>query len=99
MAMKTANVNSRMQSDIKEQAEEILDRLGIPRSVAIDMFYRQIIVHNGIPFSLTLPSAVVARDEMTRDQFNQMMSTGLSQAHSGESFDFDDVFDELEKRS
>ena len=37
MAAKTANVNSRMQSDIKQQAERILERLGIPRSVAIDM--------------------------------------------------------------
>lgn len=99
MAIKTANVNSRMQADIKEQAEEILDRLGIPRSVAIDMFYRQIIVHNGIPFSLTLPSNVVARDEMTRKQFNQMMATGLAQAKSDESFDFNEVFDELERRS
>lgn len=35
MVAKTANVNSRMQSDIKQQAERILERLGIPRSVAI----------------------------------------------------------------
>ena len=96
MAVKTANVNTRMKLDIKQQAEEILDRLGIPRSVAIDMYYRQIIAHNGIPFSLTLPTTVPARDEMTAAQFDQMMATGLRQAKEDDSFDVDEVFAELE---
>ncbi len=96
MAVKTANVNSRMKLDIKQQAEIILDRLGIPRSVAIDMYYRQIIAHNGIPFSLTLPHTVPARDEMTTTQFNTMMDIGLRQAKEDDSFDVDQVFEELE---
>ena len=99
MAVKTANVNSRMQLNIKEQAEGILERLGIPRSVAIDMYYRQIIAHNGIPFSVTLPSGAFVRDKMTTAQFDQMMSAGLKQAKSDDSFDIDEVFDELEQRS
>ena len=98
MAVKTANVNSRMSIDIKEQAEAILNRLGIPRSVAIDIYYRQIIAHNGIPFSLTLPSTVPARDEMTKEQFDRMMETGLKQAKEDDSFDVDEVFSELERR-
>ena len=96
MATKTASVNSRMRIDIKQQAEDILDRLGIPRSVAMDMYYRQIIAHNGIPFSVTLPSTVPARDEMTTAQFDQIMETGLRQAKEDDSFDVDEVFDELE---
>ncbi len=97
MAIKTANVNSRMKLDIKQQAEEILDRLGIPRSVAIDMYYRQIIAHNGIPFSLTLPVTIPVRSEMSTAHFNQMISTGLRQAKNDDSFDVDAVFDELEQ--
>ena len=96
MAAKTANVNSRMQSDIKQQAERILERLGIPRSVAIDMYYRQMIAHNGIPFSVTLPSKVPARDEMTKAEFNRMMATGLQQAKDDDSFNVDEVFKDLE---
>ena len=48
MAVKTANVTARIQPNIKEQAEAILDRLGIPVSVFIDMTYRQVITtcHN-----------------------------------------------------
>ena len=97
MAVKTANVNLRMRLDVKQKAEEILDRLGIPRSVAIDMYYRQIIAHNGIPFSLTLPAAVLSRDEITAAQFDQMMENGLKQAKEDDSFDVDEVFDELER--
>ena len=97
MAVKTATVNLRMQVNIKEQAEAILDRLGIPRSVAIDMYYRQIIAHNGIPFSVTLPSNTPARDEMTDAQFNRMMLTGLKQAKMNDSLDVDEAFDKLEK--
>ena len=97
MAVKTANVNSRMELNIKQQAESILDRLGIPRSVAIDMYYRQIIAHNGIPFSLTLPSTVPARNEMSVAEYNRMMATGLSQAKADDSFDVDEVFGELEE--
>lgn len=44
MAVKTANVTARIQPNIKEQAEEILERLGIPVSVFIDMAYRQVIM-------------------------------------------------------
>ena len=52
---KTANVNVRIQENIKKQAEQILETIGIPRATAIDMFYRQTILNNGIPFALKMP--------------------------------------------
>ena len=62
MATKTANVTARIQPNIKEQAEAILDRLGIPVSVFIDMTYRQVIMRDGVPFSLDIPDKLVTRD-------------------------------------
>ena len=50
MAEKTANVNARIRKDIKDEAEAILDEIGLPRSAAIDMFYRKIIRCKGLPF-------------------------------------------------
>ena len=38
MAVKTANVTARIQPEIKEHAEAILEKLGIPVSVFIDMY-------------------------------------------------------------
>ena len=91
-ATKTANVNARIDANIKAQAESILSRLGLPRSVAIDAFYRQIIIHGGIPFSLTVPaSSLTARDEMTDAEFDKMMADGLAQANADDLFDVDEA--------
>lgn len=97
MATKTANVNARIQQDVKQQAEAILTRMGLPRSVAIDMYYRQIIMHDGIPFPVTIPSSVPVRDKISDTQFDAMMQTGYEQAQTDDSYDLDEVFDELEK--
>lgn len=94
---KTANVNVRIQENIKKQAEDILEMIGIPRATAIDMFYRQIILNKGIPFSLTIPKNVPVLEDMSEKDFNLMMANGYSQALEGNSYDIDDVFDELEQ--
>lgn len=95
MATKTANVNVRIQEDVKQQAEAILEKIGLPRAVAIDMYYRQIIMNDGIPFPVKIPSVPV-RDEMTDEQFDVIMQTGLKQAKEGDSYKLEEVFNEIE---
>ena len=95
MATKTANVNVRIQQDVKQQAEAILEKIGLSRAVAIDMYYRQIIMNDGIPFPVKIPSVPV-RDEMTDEQVDVMMQTGLKQAKEGDSYKLEEVFDEIE---
>ncbi len=92
---KTANVNCRISEDVKYKAEEILSKIGLPRSVAIDMFYRQIIMNNGLPFEVTLPTKPFIRENMTKDEFDSMMARGVKEANSSELYDVDEVFDEL----
>ena len=72
MAGKTANVTARVQPEIKQKAEDILDRLGVPVSVLIDSLYRQIIMTNSIPYSFSVPT-LPARDAMSVEQFYDMM--------------------------
>ena len=95
MAAKTANVTARIQPDIKEQAEAILERLGIPVSVFIDMTYRQVIMRDGVPFSLDIPHKLVTRDTLTKDEFDIMMQTGLEQAKLDDSISLDEAFNHL----
>lgn len=94
---KTANVNVRIQENIKEQAESILATMGITRAAAIDMFYRQIILNNGIPFSLTIPKTLPARDEIDEKTFNAIMAKGFDQVNQGDTYPIEDVFEEIEK--
>jgi len=49
---KTAEVKACVEPEIKRQAEAVLKELGIPMSHAINMYLRQIIFTNGIPFEL-----------------------------------------------
>ena len=92
MAVKTANVTARIQPNIKEQAEAILDRLV---SVFIDMTYRQVIMRDGVPFSLDIPDKFATRDSITKAEFDTMMQTGLSQAKRNDSVSVDEAFEQL----
>ena len=56
MATKTANLYARIEPETKYVAESILDTLGIPASVAINLFYKQIILRNGLPFEVQIPT-------------------------------------------
>ena len=95
MATKTANVTARIQPNIKEQAEAILERLGIPVSVFIDMTYRQVIMRDGVPFSLDIPDKLATRDSITQAEFNTMMQTGRAQAKRNDSLSVDEAFNQL----
>ena len=95
MATKTANVTARIQPNIKEQAEAILERLGLPVSVFIDMTYRQVIMRDGVPFSLDIPDKLATRDSITQAEFNTMMQTGLAQAKRNDSLSVDEAFNQL----
>ncbi len=52
---KTTTLNLRVEPEVKQEAEAVLKRLGIPMATAIDMYLRQIVLTGGIPFALTLP--------------------------------------------
>lgn len=92
MAAKTANVLARVEPDVKEQAETILAKLGVPASTVINMLYKQIIMTRSIPFSLSVPAAPLARDEMDAATFNAMMGEGLNQAKAGKGVSLDEAF-------
>ena len=60
--MATTNINIRTDSIIKAQAESIFEAFGLNMSTAINMFLRQTIRENGIPFELKLdvPNEITA---------------------------------------
>ena len=95
MAARSANVNVRVEPDVKKQAEDILEKLGVSTSAFINMTYRQVIMKRGIPFSVELPSGIKTLDTMTDAEFDEMMQTGLEQAKKEESVPYEEAFDRL----
>lgn len=61
--MKHVTISVKVRKDIKNQAEDILDDLGVPTSVVINALYRQIIYQKRIPFSISLPSSQEENDD------------------------------------
>lgn len=54
--MKTAIINARVKPQLKNEVESILSQLGITTTQAITMYFEQIKINNGIPFSLKIPN-------------------------------------------
>lgn len=93
---KTANLYARIEPEIKNQAESILDALGIPVSNAINMFYKQIILQRGIPFEVKLPANPVPdMSELTKEQLKAEIEKGYADASAGRITPATQVFAEL----
>lgn len=53
--LKTTTARARLRPEIKTGAEKILHSLGLSASTALDLYYRQIILNNGLPFDMRIP--------------------------------------------
>ena len=95
--MKDATVSARVEYNIKTEAEDILQKLGVPVSVVINSLYRQIIYTNGIPFSLTVPAVPKTIDSMSTSELDAKLQHSYEQALRKEGRPLDTVFDELER--
>ena len=81
--MKSASVNVRINENIKQHAESILEDLGISRAVAIDLFYRQIILHNGLPFDLKLNTPPLSTSDFSPSELEDILSRGVEETNNG----------------
>ena len=53
---KTATARALIDPEIKKQAEDILNELGLSVSGSFELFYRQVIAQRGLPFELRVPN-------------------------------------------
>lgn len=94
---KSANLYVRIEPEIKEQAETILNALGIPASNAITMFYKQIIFHNGLPFEVKLPDHLLDVSRMTPEQLNIELEEGYADIQEGRTRSASEEFADIRK--
>ena len=87
---KTDTLHIRIEPSVKEKAEETLSELGLSISDAINVFLRQVIINDGIPF------------EIRKANYNRItlkaMDDAKKQKNVSETFDnVDEMFEELDK--
>lgn len=58
---KSAMIRARVEPDLKERAEAMLEELGLSPTTAITLFYRQVVQFQGLPFRVGIPNAATRR--------------------------------------
>lgn len=95
---RTSNVFARVEPEIKEQAETVLDELGIPMSTAISMFLRQVAMQRGIPFEMKLPvRKPLSLSDLTHEQLTAELLKGIDDIENGRTATADEVEEEMRR--
>ena len=54
---KTEMIRARVEPGLKRQTEQVFSKLGLSATEAITLFYRQVTLHQGLPFAVKVPNA------------------------------------------
>jgi len=63
--VKDTSISIRMDSKLKEQAEDILEQFGLNMTVVVNMLFRQIVREQAIPLSLSLYPQMSPLEELS----------------------------------
>ena len=106
---RTSNIYVRVEPDIKEQAEVVLEKLGIPMSNAVSIFLRQVVMQNGLPFEVKIPNDKplsllkihntnpLSLSNLSKEEFNIEMLKAHNDFENGRTYSFEEVENELKK--
>ena len=96
--VKSANLYARIEPELKNEAEAILSGLGVPVSNAINIFYRQIVIHRGLPFDMRFPlRTLMNAAELSDEQLDAEVSRGFEDIALGRKRSLSDVASELKR--
>ena len=96
---KNASVFTRIDPVVKEQAENVLNQLGISMATAMEMYLRQIAMQRKIPFEIALQNDMpLAYGSMTDDQFNSLMEQAFIEYKNGEIISNEEVRKEMNSK-
>ena len=88
----TSAVYARIDTNLNDNAESLLQQLGISPSSAIQMLYSQIVLTRGLPLDLHLPSRKpVEIGRMNRAELDQALRQGLDSLTTGNIPSADEV--------
>ena len=94
---KDSTISLRIDSELKKDVETILNDLGIPMTTAITMYFNQIKLNNGIPFTPVIPKRPKTLEEYTDEDFIKMMEKAEKEYLEGKSIPADEVEKEMKE--
>ena len=95
---KTTSIFARVEPEIKEQAEMVLNKLGIPMSNAINIFLRQVVLQNGLPFDVKITkNRPLEYGDLTTEEFDTEIEKGFNDLRAGRVVSADKVAERITK--
>ncbi len=95
---RTSNIFARVEPEIKEQAENVLNQLGIPMSNAVSMFLRQVVIQRGIPFEMKLPAKrPLVMSELSKEQLDAEIAKGMDDIEDGKVYSAEEVEERMHR--
>jgi DNA-damage-inducible protein J len=58
---KSETIRARVEPELKQKAEAVLEKLGLSPTEAITLFYHQVTLHRGLPFPVCIPNAATRK--------------------------------------
>lgn len=97
---KTATINVRVDESDKKSAEQVLKQLGMPMSTLVTLLLKQVSLTKSVPFDIILPEAPssVSVEQMSADEFGQMMVEAYQEAEDGQGRLANEFFKEFRER-
>ena len=89
---KDATLSFRINSELKSQVEDVLDKLGIPMTTAITMYFNQIVMRNGIPFSPTIVEKPKTYFDYTENELAESVDLALAEYDEGKVHSLEEVY-------
>lgn len=88
----TKAVYARIDSKLKEDAEKILEQVGLTPSAAISMFYKQITMRKGLPFEVRVAGNMpLDISTMSREELDAELQKGLDDVKNGKVYSAQEV--------
>lgn len=73
-----AEIHVRIDAQTKREAQGVLNDLGLNMSDAINLYFRQVVLHKGIPFEISIPNGLTAstlRESKEGKNLNEVSDT------------------------
>ena len=95
---KDSILSLRVDSELKNEVEVILKQLGIPMSTAITMYFNQIKMNNGLPFTPKVVNRPRSIQEYTEEELYESCIKAYDDVKNGNGYTAEEVEKIMEEK-
>lgn len=91
-------IRVRINEQLKHEANEVLESMGLTMSDAIRIFLKRVVDEKALPFTLEMPRHLDAL-QMSKEEFDSRMGRSFRDIEEGRVLPMEEVFAKLKERT